>query len=106
MALAWERDLEVGRPSINGRNSVAKNVILEETESTAENDGDSVNGRVKDVLPMPLDGQGVEETDYGTMAATYGEGRRQSMKRPGYVRQETSDSLFKDPVWGKKGGDE
>ena len=104
LALARERDLEAGRPSI-GRNSVAKSVILEETESTADNDGDSVNVRVKDV-PMPLDGQGVEETDYGTMAAANGEGRRPSTKRPGYVRQETSDSLFKDPVWGKKGVDE
>ena len=53
----------------------------------------------------PLEGERVEETDYGTMAAAAvkGEGKRSSMKRPVYARQETSESLFKDPIWGKKG---
>ena len=40
------------------------------------------------------------------MASATGEGRRPSTKRPAYVRQETSESLFKDPIWGKKGDDE
>ncbi len=102
MALARERDLEAGRMSM-GRGSVTKDVILEETEST-DKDCDSITARVKEV-PAPLNGQGIEETDYGTMA-TNGEGNRAGMKRPGYVRQATTESLFKDPVWGKKGVDE
>ena len=102
LALARERDLEAGRLSM-GRGSVTKDIILEETEST-DRDSDSVNVRVNEI-PAPLDGQGIQETDYGTMA-TNGMGKRASIKRPGYVRQVTSESLFKDPVWGKKGVDE
>ena len=98
MALARERDLEAGKMSIR-RTSITRNMILEETEST-DNECDSAMVRVKDVPAPPLDGQGIEETDYGTMA-TKAEG-----KRPGYVRQVTSESLFKDPIWGKKGVDE
>ncbi|KAK0513473.1 hypothetical protein JMJ35_004459 [Cladonia borealis] len=103
MALARERDLEAGRMSL-GRASLTRNIILEETESIG-NDDDSINVSVKEV-PLTLAGQAVEETDYGTMTAAKGEGKRNSVKRPGYVRQVTSESLFKDPVWGKKGGDE
>ena len=106
MALARERDLEAGRMSL-GRVSLTRNIILEETESIG-NDDESSNVSVKEVpLPLTLAGQSVEETDYGTMTATAkGEGKRNSVKRPGYVRQVTSESLFKDPVWGKKtGGD-
>lgn len=104
MALARERDLEAGRRSMGmGRDSVAKNIILEETESIGKS-SDSINLSVKKVSLTP-DGQGVEETDYGTMA-TKGETKRAGMKRPGYVRQATSESLFKDPIWGKKGLDE
>ena len=102
IALARERDLEAGRMSI-GRHSVTKNIILEESEST-DKDCDSVKNRVKDV-PATLNGQGIEETHYGTMAKN-GEAKRAEMKRPGYVRQVTSDSLFTDPIWGKKGVDE
>ena len=86
-----------------GRGSVTKDIILEETEST-DRDSDSVNVRVNEI-PAPLDDQGIQETDYGTMA-TNGMGKRASIKRPGYVRQVTSESLFKDPIWGKKGADE
>lgn len=110
IALARERDLEAGRSSI-GRNSIAKNIlgktsvtrstIIEETESTSENAGSTKVSITE--ISAPLDGQGVEETDYGTMAAAKGEGKRSSMRRPAYVRQETSESLFKDPIWGKKG---
>ncbi len=95
-----------------GRDSsvVTKDIILEETESMDNNSSVNVRVRVKEVppaaaaAPPPLDGQGVQETDYGTMAA--GEGKRTSLgvKRPGYVRQVTSESLFRDPVWGRKGG--
>ena len=104
MALARERDLEAGRRSMGmGRASLTKNIILEETESIGKS-SDSINLSVKEVS-LTLDGQGVEETDYGTMT-TKGETKRTGMKRPGYVRQVTSESLFKDPVWGKKSLDE
>ena len=119
MALARERDLEAGRLSIAvaRRGSVAKDIILEDAAETESMDSSaSVNVRVKvnevhppapAAAPHHLDGQGVEETDYGTMATTMGEGKRAaSIKRPGFVRQVTSESLFKDPVWGRKGGDE
>ena len=86
-----------------GRGSVTKNIILEETESIGKS-SDSINVSLQEVS-LTLNGQGVEETDYGTMA-TKGETKRAGMKRPGYVRQATSESLFKDPVWGKKGLDE
>ena len=102
MALARERDLEAGRMSM-GRDSITKDIILEETEST-DNDCDSSKVKAKEV-PAPLEGQGIQETDYGTMA-TKREGKRASIKRPGYIRQVTSESLFKDPIWGKKGADE
>ena len=105
MALARERDLEAGRMSL-GRASLTRTIILEETESIG-NDDESINASVKEV-PLTLPAKGVEETDYGTMTASAkGEGKRNSVKRPGYVRQVTSESMFKDPVWGKKtGGDE
>ena len=105
IAIARERDLEAGRISL-GRASLTRNIILKETESIGNNN-DSINASVKEV-PLTLARQSVEETDYGTMTATAkGEGKRNSVKRPGYMRQVTSESLFKDPVWGKKtGGDE
>ena len=88
-----------------GKNSVTESTIIEETESTSES-RDITEVSVTEIS-APLDGQGVEETDYGTMAAAAkGDGKRSSMKRPAYLRQETSESLFKDPIWGKKGGDE
>lgn len=102
MALARERDLEAGRKSIGrGGSIVTRDIILEETESSIGNDGDSsINISIKDMPLTHLARQGVEETDYGTMATS----KKPGMKRPGYVRQVTSESLFKDPVWGKKGG--
>ena len=87
-----------------GKNSVTKSTIIEETESPSES-RDITEVSVTEI-PAPLEGQRVEETDYGTMAAAKGDGKRSSMKRPAYLRQETSESLFKDPIWGKKGGDE
>ena len=47
-----------------------------------------------------LDGQGVQENDYGTMV---GKSKKDSVRtRPGFERTDTDTShasFFKDPVW-------
>ena len=90
IAVARERDLEAGQ-----RKSIAKEVIVEETGSTKSGNG-AVNATEQEVR-RSLEGQGAQESAYGTMEQRKKEGPR---TRPVFERQDTSDSaFFKDLVW-------
>ncbi|KAL2043798.1 hypothetical protein N7G274_003318 [Stereocaulon virgatum] len=91
LALMRERDIEVGY-----RLSIAKNTIIEETESTKSGKSD-IKITEEEVRPR-LDGQDNQADGYGTIVKK----ASPAMTRPTFERKNTDKSIasmFKDPVW-------